>query len=304
MIEICNLSKQYKRTNFKSLDNISMTIDTGVYGLLGNNGAGKTTLMNILATLLKPSSGTAVVNGMELIRANYNLIKREIGYMPQENEMYADMTVRESIEYFTILNKVDIKRQKETCGSVMEYVNLVPERDKKFKNLSGGMKRRLGLALALINDPPILIADEPTTGVDPYERIRMRELLLQLSSNKTVIVSTHIIEDISYMCHKLAVLNGGKLLFEGDIQTLLELAKGKIWAYKTSDMRETEKIKKAYTVLGITIDEEGSFIKIYAEKKPDLEVESIKPTLEDAYIVLGEEKGGGTHKNNCFVVSE
>lgn len=272
------------------MDNISITINTGLYGLLGNNGAGKTTLMNILATQLKPSSGTVTVNGIELSRTNYNLIKREIGYMPQENEMYADMTVKESIEYFTILNKVDIKKQKEICSSVMEYVNLVPERNKKFKNLSGGMKRRLGLALALINDPPILIADEPTTGVDPYERIRMRELLLQLSINKTVIVSTHIIEDISYMCHNLAVLNGGKLLFEGKIESMLELAKGKVWTYRTSDMREIEEIKKVYMVLGITIDSGGSLIKIYSERKPDLTVESTNPTLEDAYIVLGKEK--------------
>ena len=246
MIEIHNLSKQYKKTDFKSLDHISLTIDTGMYGLLGNNGAGKTTLMNILATLLKPSSGTVVINGMELIHANYDFIKKGIGYMPQENEMYADMTEAESIEYFTILNKVDIKKQKETCQNVIEYVNLASERKKKFKNLSGGMKRRLGLALALINDPPILIVDEPTTGVDPYERIRMRELLLQLSLTKTVIVSTHIIEDISYMCHKLAILNGGKLLFEGEIQTLLELAKGKIWIYKTSDTKELAEIKKTY----------------------------------------------------------
>lgn len=302
MIEICRLSKQYKRTNFKSLDDITITINAGMYGLLGNNGAGKTTLMNILATLLKPSSGTVVVNGIELINANYNLIKKEIGYMPQENEMYADMTVKESIEYFSILNKIDIKRQRKICNNVMEYVNLVPEKNKKFKTLSGGMKRRLGLALALINDPPILIADEPTTGVDPYERIRMRELLLQLSLHKTVIVSTHIIEDISYMCHNLAVLNGGKLFFEGEIQSLIEIAKGKIWLYRTSDLKEIEEIKKTYIVLGVTIDEEGSLIKIYADKKPNIKVESINPTLEDAYIVLGEEKGHEAHKNNYSIV--
>lgn len=301
MIEITNLSKKYKGTSFNALDNINLSIGTGMFGLLGNNGAGKTTLMNIIATLLAPTNGSIVIEALELCPANYTKIKRLIGYMPQENEVYPDMTVAEMIEYFSILNKIEYEKGKQVLQDVLGYVNLFKERKKKCGNLSGGMKRRLCLALALINDPPILIVDEPTTGVDPYERIRMRELLMHLSRTKTVIVSTHIIEDISYLCHNLAVLDGGKLLFEGNIQSMLKIANEKIWLYRTTDLRKVEDIKRSYTILGITIEGRDSKIKLYASERPSICVESIKPTLEDAYIVLGEERSNGKHNDNGII---
>lgn len=296
MIEIVNLSKQYKRAKYKSLENIFLSIDTGTFGLLGNNGAGKTTLMNILATLSLPSSGQVIINGIDLIPSNFVSIRKIIGYMPQENEVYDDITVDEAMEYFSILNKIASNKRKKNSQDILEYVNLASEKGKKYKELSGGMKRRLSLALTLINNPLIIIADEPTTGVDPYERIRMRELLLNLSQTKTVIVSTHIIEDISYMCHKLAVLNAGKLYFNGELDSILKYASGKIWTCKTTEIKEVEYIRSKYMVLGLTVNSKETLIRIYSQKEPDIQALAAEPTLEDAYIVLGKEQIG--HENN------
>lgn len=289
MIKIQNLTKQYHKSEFKALDNISFSIENGMYGLLGNNGAGKSTLMNILTTLLPLTSGNVYVDGIMLKPKNFEKIRENIGYMPQENAMYPDMTVENAIEYFSILNKVGHEKRKALSNDLLLYINMIDEKKKKYKTLSGGMKRRLALAIALINNPPIIIADEPTTGVDPSERIRMRELLLSLSKEKTILLSTHIIEDISYMCSNLAVLNSGHLIYNGSVKELIKNAQGKVWQYAATNENEINYLRKKYGIIGMSVTENKTLIKFYTAEKPEFLSISIDPTLEEAYIVLAKE---------------
>lgn len=207
MIELLNVSKIYKNETV-ALDNISLNIGNGVFGLLGRNGAGKTTLLRILTTIIKPTKGEVNILG-------------NVGYMPQEFGFYKEFTVKEIMEYICILRNIDYKRNKVSIEILLENLNLKAQENKKYKNLSGGMKRRLGLAQAMIEEPEILIVDEPTAGVDPQERIRIRNLLLDYGKTHTVIFSTHIIEDIEHICTNLAILDYGKLLFCGSLDSAI-----------------------------------------------------------------------------------
>ena len=207
MIELLNVSKIYKNETV-ALDNISLNIGEGVFGLLGRNGAGKTTLLRILTTIIKPTKGEVNILG-------------NVGYMPQEFGFYKEFTVKEIMEYICILRNIDYKRNKVSIEILLENLNLKAQENKKYKNLSGGMKRRLGLAQAMIEEPEILIVDEPTAGVDPQERIRIRNLLLDYGKTHTVIFSTHIIEDIEHICTNLAILDYGKLLFCGSLDSAI-----------------------------------------------------------------------------------
>lgn len=207
MIELLNVSKIYKNETV-ALDNISLNIGNGVFGLLGRNGAGKTTLLRILTTIIKPTKGEVNILG-------------NVGYMPQEFGFYKEFTVKEIMEYICILRNIDYKRNKVSIEILLKNLNLKAQENKKYKNLSGGMKRRLGLAQAMIEEPEILIVDEPTAGVDPQERIRIRNLLLDYGKTHTVIFSTHIIEDIEHICTNLAILDYGKLLFCGSLDSAI-----------------------------------------------------------------------------------
>lgn len=220
MIEISNLSKIYKNETV-ALDNISLNIGTGVFGLLGRNGAGKTTLLRILTTILKPTEGDVNILGLELNEKNYKKIKQNVGYIPQEFGFYKEFTVKEIMEYVCILRNIDNQKSKAVIDNALKNLNLKAHKNKKYKNLSGGMKRRLGLAQAMLEEPKILIVDEPTAGVDPQERINIRNILREYGAEHTVIFSTHIIEDIEHICSKLAILDFGKLIFCGDVEKIL-----------------------------------------------------------------------------------
>ena len=188
MIEIRNLTVQYKN-GVKGLDNVNLTIPNGIYGLLGENGAGKSTLMNVLTTLLTPTRGTVIVNSVNVIPQNYTKVKKMIGYLPQELGMYPNLTVRETLEYVAALSGVDPIKKKKKIEYLLERTSLKEHEKKKNKQLSGGMKRRVGLAQALITDPQFLIVDEPTTGLDPEERIRIRNLLVDFGRDRSVLFS-------------------------------------------------------------------------------------------------------------------
>ncbi|MDD4599411.1 MAG: ATP-binding cassette domain-containing protein [Lentimicrobiaceae bacterium] len=194
-ILVSNLVKQYSK-NIVALKDVSLSIDKGMFGLLGRNGSGKTTLLRILTTLLEPTKGSIHVLGMESNRSNCMEIKKNIGYLPQEFGFYKEFTVSEIMEYICIMRGVDKGQQKQFITTVLEKVNMLDDRKKKYRQLSGGMKRRVGLAQAMLGNPPILIVDEPTAGVDPEERIRIRKLLSEYSQNNTVLFSTHIVEEI------------------------------------------------------------------------------------------------------------
>ena len=286
MIKIQNLSKTYRKSNVRALDNVSLTIGRGIFGLLGNNGAGKTTLMNILTTLVDFTQGEVYIKGIPLAPKNYMLLRKMIGYMPQEAGGYPNLSVRDTLDYFGILNGLTAGERKNRVSELLNYLSLEKHADKRFKNLSGGMKRRLSLGIALISDPETLIADEPTTGVDPSERIKMRNLLLKLGEDKTVILSTHIIEDVSYTCEKLAILCEGKKKYEGDIEELMDKASEKIWEIEVKDEKRLKQILEGNLVAGIERGQGKSAVKIISSQKPYNDAVPAAPTLEDAYIAV------------------
>ena len=284
-LELKKLTKEFQ--GFKAVDDITLTMSNGVYGLLGVNGAGKSTLMRMLCTLIKPTSGSILCDGKDIFALDGEY-RRILGYLPQEFGFYKEFTVSEIMEYICIMRDFD----KKTIGETLEKVNLYNERKKKYKELSGGMKRRVGLAQAILGNPPVLIVDEPTVGVDPEERIKIRKLLNEYAEKNTVLFSTHIIEDIEYICDKLAILDNGKLLYSGSIEDLLKSVQGKIYEARFNTKDELHKFEESHTVISFKRDDTQVRATVICEN--DAEPSSIpyKPTLEEVYVYLTTIKGG------------
>ncbi|MDE5865596.1 MAG: ABC transporter ATP-binding protein, partial [Lachnospiraceae bacterium] len=200
-----------------AIDHANLEITKGIFGLLGENGAGKTTLMRVLTTVLSPTSGTVTLDGILYSEGNYEKIQRKIGYLPQEIDLYPGLTVQECLEYMGDLSGISKQICKERIEYYLEKTSLSEHRKKKIKQLSGGMKRRVGLVQALLNEPEFLIVDEPTTGLDPEERIRIRNLLVDFSEGRTVLFSTHVVEDLTATCNQLAVMKKGRFLYAGSV---------------------------------------------------------------------------------------
>ncbi len=285
VIQTFDLTKKYSPKT-TALNHISLSIDTGIFGLLGKNGSGKTTLMRILTTLLAPTNGKVSILGMEATKANQEEIKRNIGYLPQEFGFYKDFTIYEMMQYMCLLRGTEKSAQKTIIQNALEKVNLTDCSKKKYKQLSGGMKRRVGLAQAIMHSPSILIVDEPTAGVDPEERISIRKLLSTYAENHAVLFSTHIVEDIEYTCNQLAVLDGGNLLFSGALDKLLHLADGKIYECVFDTLAQFQEFEQQYKV--ISFRREGSKIKAIAisESTPMINGSLYHPSLEEAYVYL------------------
>lgn len=279
-IEIKELNKFYGKKK-QALSNVNLTIEQGMFGLLGRNGAGKTTLMKTLATLLKKQSGSISVCGIPI--ENAKEIRKIVGYLPQDFSMYPTMTVIEAMDYLGILSGIGTKERKERIDLLLKKVNLTEHKNKKVKALSGGMKRRLGIAQALLNDPKVLIVDEPTAGLDPEERIRFRNLLCDVSEERIVILSTHIIGDIEATCENLAILNEGSILYCGTVSDLLDTANGKVFS-KIVDKRDLPKLKKEYNIIGMHSQGNKTYIRFLAEV-PYPDAESCEPNIEDAYML-------------------
>lgn len=276
----------------KALDNISLEIGNGIFGLLGPNGAGKTTLMRILATLQQKSGGTVSVDGIPIEKRKE--VRRIIGYLPQEFSFYPSLSVYEAMDYLALLSGISSgSRRKQLIRGLLEMVNLGDCLKVNVKALSGGMKRRLGIAQALLNNPGLLIVDEPTAGLDPEERIRFRNVLSGLAANRTILLSTHIVGDVESTCENLAVLKEGTILFSGKVSGLQEQAEGKVWtAYAGKDGWETMKESVPDGTKIISSVQEGQQVKlrILSGRKPFDSAEPAAPRLEDAYMLL---VGGG-----------
>jgi ABC-2 type transport system ATP-binding protein len=285
VIQALDLTKKYN-PKVAALNHISLSIDTGIFGLLGKNGSGKTTLMRIITTLLTPTNGTVSILGMEATKANQEEIKRNIGYLPQEFGFYKDFTVSEIMQYMCLLRGTEKSAQKTIIQNALEKVNLTGHSKKKYKQLSGGMKRRVGLAQAIMHSPPILIVDEPTAGVDPEERINIRKLLGTYAENHAVLFSTHIVEDIEYTCNQLAVLDGGNLLFTGALDELLNLADGKIYEGVFDTLAQFQEFEQQYKVISFKRD--GSKTRaIFISESTNMGNASLyRPSLEEAYVYL------------------
>ena len=269
-----------------AINHADLEIPKGIFGLLGENGAGKTTLMRVLTTVLSPASGTVTLDGIRYSEENYEKIQRKIGYLPQEIDLYPNLTVQECLEYMGDLSGISKRIYRERISYYLEKTSLSEHCKKKMKQLSGGMKRRVGLIQALLNEPEFLIVDEPTTGLDPEERIRIRNLLVDFSEGRTVLFSTHVVEDLTATCSQLAVMKKGKFLYSGNIRELLDQAKGHIWICKVKDEPMARELEKKYLVSSKQYIGSELQIKLISEIPPQIECGPCEATLEDAYIYI------------------
>ncbi|MGN0402763.1 MAG: ABC transporter ATP-binding protein [Acetatifactor sp.] len=273
----------------KALSDVTMTIGTGMFGLLGRNGAGKTTLMRLLATLHCRDAGKITVCGEAI--ENRTKIRELIGFLPQDFNMYPNMSVYEAMDYLGMLSGMDKKVRKERISFLLDKVNLLEEQKKKVKNLSGGMKRRLGIAQALLHDPRVLIVDEPTAGLDPEERIRFRNLLCEVAEDRIVILSTHIVGDIEATCENIAILNEGEILWKGTLTEIIDEADGKVYVAETSD-EELKRIKNEYIVTSV-LKNAGKNLVRFISMTPLVndKAEKVRPNCEDAYMYCLQKYG-------------
>jgi len=282
-IEIKGLNKVYPNGNH-ALKDVSMTIENGMFGLLGPNGAGKSSLMRILVTLAKPTSGQILVNGLDL-QKNRKEIRSMLGYLPQDFRFFAKLRTYEFLDYIARLagmNKSSIRN--DAVEKMLEEVGLYEARNRFANNLSGGMKRRLGIAQALIGDPQIIIVDEPTTGLDPEERIRFRNLLTRISERDVVIIlSTHIVGDISSTCTDMALMNKGLLAFKGSPELLIDQARNNVWRIDATDT-EYHEIQDKYPIISSIPSEDGWEVQVVSKEINGYKGEQIEPNLEHAYV--------------------
>lgn len=287
-IVIKNLSKNYGRK--AALKNVSVTIHSGMYGLLGRNGAGKTSLMRILATLSVPSGGEVSINGIPINETGK--IREIVGYLSQNFSFYRNMSVYDAMDYLGLLSNLPDKIRKERIASLLEQVNLKENMRTKIKALSGGMKQRLGIAQALLHDPQILIVDEPTAGLDPEERIRFRNMLSEFAEDRIVILSTHISSDVETSCENIGVLDNGKMIWNGAAEELIKQAEGKVYLI-SAEKKQDKIIREKYTVLNIIASGSGTQYRVLSETLPEEKHILQAPTLEDGYMYLLSQTDGG-----------
>ncbi|HLG75164.1 MAG TPA: ABC transporter ATP-binding protein [Ktedonobacteraceae bacterium] len=280
-IIIQRLNKVY-RGNVHALNNLELTIPHGMFGLLGPNGAGKTTLMRTLAGILRPTSGTIRVGAYDATtESGHQQTQQILGYLPQDASVYPDLNAREFLDYVGILKGLrDRKERQRRVEELLEMVALTSVANRQLKTYSGGMKRRVGIAQALLNDPQFIIVDEPTAGLDPEERIRFRNLLSDLAGNRTVLLSTHIVEDIAQTCQNLAMMKSGQIIFQGTINQMLEETRGKVWLVTTPGPKPAGDCIVVSTVnMGTTMQ-----YRVVGELASQAEASPAAPGLEDSYV--------------------
>ena len=286
-IKIKNLNKVYPNGNH-ALKDINLEIPSGMFGLLGPNGAGKSTLMRILVALMEPSSGEIEMYGCNLLKERRE-VRRILGYLPQDFRFFAKYKVAEFLDYAARLSGMnDGKSRKKAVADMLEKVGLYEVRERYAANLAGGMKRRLGIAQALIHEPKVIIVDEPTTGLDPEERIRFRNLLTHVSGNDTtIILSTHIVGDVSSSCNNMALLNKGEISFRGSPEEMLKRAEGKVWRLCVND-EEYQAINQKYPIIATIPNGDMWDIQVVADKFDEYKAENMPPNLEHAYVYFME----------------
>ncbi|WP_214481377.1 ABC transporter ATP-binding protein [Bacillus sp. SM2101] len=264
------------------VNNVSFDLTAGVYGFLGANGAGKTTLMRMLVTLIKPTSGRILYNGkdIEVLDEKYRDV---IGYLPQYIGLYKTFSAEKYLMYIASLKGIEKNTAKKKIDDLLEVVNLTEHRKRKVGKFSGGMKQRLGIAQALLNDPKVLIVDEPTAGLDPKERIRFRNLLSSISKDRIVLLSTHIVSDIEFIAKEILVLKAGQLIQKEKPDELLEQIQGYVWTVNVPE-NEVQAFQAKYKVGNIIRQQNEIGLRIISETKPDDRAHSAQPNLEDLYL--------------------
>ena len=275
-----NISKLYG--DFPALSGINLSLDNGVHGLLGPNGAGKTTLMRIMTDLLKPSTGRVLLDGkgIAVLGANF---RRRLGYLPQDFGFYPNYTAEQYLLYIARLKGLTRFEAKKQTGDLLEMVGLYEKRNQKMKGLSGGQRQRVGIAQALLGDPDILVLDEPTAGLDPEERIRFRGIISNLSRQKTVLLSTHIVSDLEAVANEMILLKKGQVLAVQKPHDLLHELDGMVWTVSVHNEKERELAEK-YPCSNIMHDEEISVLRMLSREKPHAEAVSERPNMEDMYL--------------------
>ena len=286
-IDIEHLNKIY-RGGVHAITDLNLVIPSGMFGLLGPNGAGKTTLMRILAGILRPTSGTIQVGEYDgNTERGRTAIKRVLGYLPQDLGVYPDLSAREFLDYVGILKGMDERKvRQQRVEELLEVVSLSDVASRKLKTFSGGMKRRVGIAQALLNDPRLLIVDEPTSGLDPEERIRFRNLLSDLGGNRTILLSTHIVEDVAQTCQNLAIMKNGRIIFRGTTADLLRETQGRTWMITTQGIKPEGNFTIVSTLnMGPVIQ-----YRVVGDLSPRAGAVPIEPSLEDGYVWLMREQ--------------
>lgn len=265
-----------------AVEDFSAEFERGVYGLLGPNGAGKTTLMRMMVDLLTPSSGRIRLDGVDIseLGAAY---RDKLGYMPQEIGVYRNFSARRFLKYLSALKGIPSSEADEIIVSLLELVGLKDVADKKLGGFSGGMLRRIGIAQALLNDPKILILDEPTAGLDPQERIRFRNIISEISGDRIVLLSTHIVTDVEFIAGEVILMREGRLLRMDTTENLLHSVEGMVWS-ATVPQREANRVKEQYDVSNIAQRADGLALRIVSEKQPFENARPEQPTLEDVFL--------------------
>ena len=283
-LSIETLSKTYSN-GVKALDGVNLEIKPGMFGLLGPNGAGKSSLMRTIATLQKPDSGRITFGDIDVLKNQLDL-RKVLGYLPQEFGVYPNLSASDLLQYFAKLKGIKSKADRNAIiNRVLEVTNLWDVRNKSVSGYSGGMKQRFGIAQLLLNDPKLIIVDEPTAGLDPAERHRFLNVLREIGTDHTVIFSTHIVDDVRELCHELAILNGGKILLRGTPKESIDQLDGKIWVRIISRDQLDEYTQK-YNVISTNYNQDNTLnIRVYSDVRPDESFVNAQGQLEDVYFV-------------------
>jgi ABC-2 type transport system ATP-binding protein len=278
------LTKQYK--NKIAVDRLSLTLQPGVYGLLGANGAGKTTLMRMICGILKPTSGEVSFNGIDVSSEDYRDV---LGYLPQEFGYYPGFTAQDFLCYMASLKGIPKKKAEQKVLELLELVSLLEMKDKKIKTFSGGMKQRLGIAQALLNNPQILILDEPTAGLDPKERVRFRNLISKLGRDRIILLSTHIVSDVEYIAGTILVMRNGQLVQHGSMEDIIQVIYDKVWECSVSRSLADE-LTASYPIINMRNEENSIFLRLICDQAPCEDATSVSATLEDLYLYYFKEE--------------
>lgn len=282
-LQVEHLCKSYRKK--EALQDVSFTLRRGIYGLLGENGAGKSTLMRMMATVDFPTKGNIRYGGKDIFGMDEGY-RSQIGYMPQDYSVYPGFTARDFLEYMGVLKGIPETKLKDRIMEVLEFVNLTEAADKKVKTFSGGMKRRIGIAQAIINEPKILILDEPTAGLDPKERIRFSNLISDMGKDKIVLLSTHIVSDIEAIATELVVVKKGKVLETGNVDELVRKVEGQVWEAVVSQ-EAYQKLRKERPVIHLKQMGKEVQVRFVGEEYPEVQASRAEPTLEDYYVFAG-----------------
>ena len=281
-LQISHISKTYPN-GVHALKDVSLNIPNGMFGLLGPNGAGKSTLMRTLATLQEPDKGTILLDGIDLLKEK-DAVRQTLGYLPQEFGLYPKSRAEDLLNYFAVLKGITSKTErKEVVESLLVQTNLWEKRKQRLGGFSGGMKQRFGVAIAMLGNPKLMIVDEPTAGLDPAERVRFLNLLSELGENSVVILSTHIVEDVSELCTRMAIINKGQILQEAEPLKAVSALHGKIWR-KVVEKSKLPDTQKDFKVISTKLLSGKTLVHVYNDGDPGNGFEPVEPDLEDVYF--------------------